>query len=414
MLHLLNRYTTESVTSGHPDKVCDQISDAILDACLEQDPRSRVAVETFGSHGTLMIGGEVTTKAHVNYKKIAEKVYRDIGYTEKLNILSRVAEQSPDIAMGVDKEGAGDQGIMYGYATNETKEMLPQGVVLAHALARRLEKLRREKKLKWLKPDGKTQVTISKGKVITGLTSTQHAKNVSQEEIREALIKHLFTPILGSVKYIEILVNPTGKFEIGGFTADAGLTGRKIIVDTYGGLIPHGGGCFSGKDPSKVDRSAAYMCRFVAKNLVANGYGKKVIVSVAYAIGRAEPVMVEAFVNKGNKKTFSLPPTCHNRPPQSPPSDLPTNGRIRPLWCCRSLVGEDHQDIKSVDISARCDTISPARSCLAGPCLNIIAFKGSTPKWRTVAKSPYSPRAPAQQSKRLPISLIRLCATSWA
>ena len=303
MLHLLNRYTTESVTSGHPDKVCDQISDAILDACLEQDPRSRVAVETFGSHGTLMIGGEVTTKAHVNYKKIAEKVYRDIGYTEKLNILSRVAEQSPDIAMGVDKEGAGDQGIMYGYATNETKEMLPQGVVLAHALARRLEKLRREKKLKWLKPDGKTQVTISRGKVITALTSTQHAKNVSQEEIREALIKHLFSPILGSTKFIEILVNPTGKFEIGGFAADAGLTGRKIMVDTYGGLIPHGGGCFSGKDPSKVDRSAAYMCRFVAKNLVANGYGKKVLVSVAYAIGRAEPVMVEAFNDNGKNLT---------------------------------------------------------------------------------------------------------------
>ena len=303
MLHLLNRYTTESVTAGHPDKVCDQISDAILDACIEQDPRSRVAVETFGSHGTLMIGGEVTTKARVNYKKIAEEVYRSIGYTEKLNILMKVAQQSPDIAMGVDKEGAGDQGIMYGYATNETKEMLPLGVVLSHALARRLEKLRREKKLKWLKPDGKTQGTISKGKVLTALTSTQHAKNVSQEEIREGLIKHLFTPILGSVKHIEILVNPTGKFEIGGFAAGAGLTGRKVMVDTYGGLIPHGGGCFSGKDPSKVDRSAAYMCRFVAKNLVANGYGKKVLVSVAYAIGRAEPVMVEAFNEKGKNLT---------------------------------------------------------------------------------------------------------------
>ena len=303
MLHLLNRYTTESVTCGHPDKVCDQISDAILDACLEQDPMSRVAVETFGSHGTLMIGGEVTTKARINYKKIAERVYGDIGYTEKLDIIIRVAQQSPDIAMGVDREGAGDQGIMYGYATNETKEMLPQGVVLAHALARRLEKLRRDKKLKWLKPDGKTQVTISKGKVITALSSTQHAKNVSQEEIRKGLIKHLFTPVLGSVKSIEILVNPTGKFEIGGFTADAGLTGRKIMVDTYGGLIPHGGGCFSGKDPSKVDRSAAYMCRYVAKNLVANGYGKKVLVSVAYAIGRAEPVMVEAFNDNGKDLT---------------------------------------------------------------------------------------------------------------
>jgi len=303
MFHLLDRYTTESVTSGHPDKVCDQISDAILDACLKQDPRSRVAVETFGSHGTLVIGGEVTTKAKVNYKKVAEQVYRSIGYTEKLKILDCVAQQSPDIAMGVDKEGAGDQGIMYGYATDETKEMLPLGVVLSHALARRLEKLRRDKKLKWLKPDGKTQVTISKGRVITALASTQHAKNVRQEDIREDLIKHLFKPILGSLDKIEILVNPTGKFEVGGFYADAGLTGRKIMVDTYGGLIPHGGGCFSGKDATKVDRSAAYMCRFVAKNLVANGYGKNVLVTVAYAIGRADPVMVEAFNEKGKNLT---------------------------------------------------------------------------------------------------------------
>ena len=303
MFHLMSRYTTESVTAGHPDKVCDQISDAILDACLTEDPKARVAVECLGSHGTLLIGGEVTTRAHVNYKRIAERVYRDIGYTEKLNILEKIAKQSPDIALGVDKDGAGDQGIMYGYATDETKEMLPRGVVLAHALARHLEHLRRSKKLKWLKPDGKTQVTIENGTILTALTSTQHAKNISQEEIRRELIKHLFTPVLGSTKYIEILVNPTGKFEIGGFAADAGLTGRKIMVDTYGGLISHGGGCFSGKDPSKVDRSAAYMCRFVAKNLVANGYGKRILVSVAYAIGRAEPVMVEAFNEKGKNLT---------------------------------------------------------------------------------------------------------------
>ena len=299
MIHLLGRYTTESVTSGHPDKVCDQISDAILDACLEQDPKSRVAVETFGSHGTLMIGGEVTTNAKVDMTKIAADVYKSIGYTEKLKILNTVAKQSQNIAQGVDTGGAGDQGIMYGYATNETKEMLPLGVVLSHALARRLEKLRREETLPWIKPDGKTQVTIEKGKVLTALTSTQHAKNVSQEEIRKELIKHLFTPVLGSVKGVEILVNPTGKFEVGGFAADAGLTGRKIMVDTYGGLLPHGGGAFSGKDATKVDRSAAYMCRYVAKNLVANGYGKKVLVSVAYAIGRVEPVMVEAFNDKG-------------------------------------------------------------------------------------------------------------------
>ncbi len=303
MFHLLERYTVESVTSGHPDKVCDQISDAILDAALKQDPRSRAGIETFGSHGTLMIGGEIRTNAKLDYKKIAAKVYREIGYTEKLKILDTVAQQSNDIAMGVDTGGAGDQGIMYGYATDETKEMLPLGVVLAHKLARRLEELRRSKKLPWAKPDGKTQVTISNGKVLTALCSTQHDKKVTQAKIREDLIKHLFTPVLGTLKDIEILVNPTGQFIQGGFYADAGLTGRKIQVDTYGGLLPHGGGAFSGKDSTKVDRSAAYMCRFVAKNLVANGYAKKALVSVAYAIGRIEPVMIEAFNEKGQNLT---------------------------------------------------------------------------------------------------------------
>ncbi len=299
MFHLLKYYTTESVTAGHPDKVCDQISDAILDACLAQDPKSRVAVETFGSHGTLMMGGEVTTNAKVDYKAIADKVYRDIGYTDPLDILVKIVQQSGDIAMGVDTGGAGDQGIMYGYATNETKEMLPLGVVLAHALARRLEAIRRDGTLKFLRPDGKTQVTIKDGKVITALTSTQHAEEASQEEIRTGLIQHLFTPVLGSLEGVEVLVNPTGKFVLGGFAADAGLTGRKIMVDTYGGLMPHGGGAFSGKDATKVDRSAAYMCRFAAKNLVANGYGTKVLVTVAYAIGRVDPVMVEAFDESG-------------------------------------------------------------------------------------------------------------------
>ncbi len=299
MFHLLERYTTESVTSGHPDKVCDQISDAILDACLTQDPLSRVAVESFGSHGTLMLGGEVKTKAEIDAEKIAREVYASIGYTDDLKVLNTIALQSPDIAQGVDTGGAGDQGIMYGYATNETEEYLPLGVVRAHALARRLEQLRRDGTLPWAKPDGKTQVTIDKDVVLTALTSTQHAEEVSQEEIRASLIEHLFTPILGSIDNIEILVNPTGKFVLGGFTADAGLTGRKIIVDTYGGVAPHGGGAFSGKDATKVDRSAAYMCRLVAKNLVANGYGKKAVVSVAYAIGRAEPVMVEAYNDEG-------------------------------------------------------------------------------------------------------------------
>lgn len=303
MFHSLSRYTTESVTSGHPDKVCDQISDAILDACLAQDPKSRVAVESFGSHGTLMLGGELTTTAQIDPEAIARQVYKDIGYTDELKVLNTIVTQSPDISQGVDTGGAGDQGIMYGFATDETKEMLPLGVVLSHALARKLEAVRRDGTLAWVKPDGKTQVTIDDGAVITALISTQHAEEVSQDEIRASLIKDVFTPVLGDVSGIEILVNPTGKFVLGGFAADAGLTGRKIMVDTYGGLMPHGGGAFSGKDSTKVDRSAAYMCRFAAKNLVANGHAKKALVSVAYAIGRVEPVMVEAFDEEGKNLT---------------------------------------------------------------------------------------------------------------
>ncbi len=299
MFHLLEYYTTESVTSGHPDKVCDQISDAILDAALAGDPMSRVAIEVVGSHGAMLIAGEIKTNADIDFEKIARKVYTEIGYPDNLEIAVRVARQSGDIAQGVDTGGAGDQGIMYGYATDETKEMLPQGVVLAHALARRLEALRRANTLAWLRPDGKTQVTIKNGKVVTALTSTQHAEDASLDEIRAGLREHLFAPVLGDLAGMEILVNPTGRFVQGGFEADAGLTGRKIMVDSYGGLMPHGGGAFSGKDATKVDRSAAYMARFAAKNLVANGYAKKALVSVAYAIGKVEPVMVEAFDGEG-------------------------------------------------------------------------------------------------------------------
>lgn len=303
MFHSLERYTTESVTAGHPDKVCDQMSDAILDAMLEQDPMSRAGVECFGSHGTLMIGGEVKTKAKIDFEQIARQVYKDIGYNDELEVFVRVAQQSPDIAQGVDTGGAGDQGIMYGFATDETKEMLPLGVVLSHALARRLEAIRRDDTLSWLLPDGKTQVTIDSGKVMTALSSAQHTEEVELDEVRAGLTEHLFKPVLGDISNIEILVNPTGRFVQGGFMADAGLTGRKIQVDTYGGLMPHGGGCLSGKEGMKVDRSAAYMCRFAAKNLVANGYAKKALVSVAYAIGRAEPVMIEAFDDSGKNLT---------------------------------------------------------------------------------------------------------------
>jgi S-adenosylmethionine synthetase len=294
-------YTVESVTSGHPDKVCDQISDRILDAYLIEDPMSRVAIESFGSHGLLVIGGEVTSRAqHVDIERLAWETYRDIGYSEDPEIIVHVATQSPDIAQGVDTGGAGDQGIMYGYATNETPEFLPRAVVLAHALARGLERLRQSGDVSWLGPDGKTQVSMNNGHISSILVSTQHDPTISLDEIRETLIAKLIAPLVGDLSGIEILVNPTGLFTIGGFAADAGLTGRKIMVDTYGGLIPHGGGAFSGKDATKVDRSAAYMCRFVAKNLVAHGVATSCLVSVAYAIGRAEPVMVYAADENGD------------------------------------------------------------------------------------------------------------------
>lgn len=299
-------YTVESVTSGHPDKICDQISDAILDECLRQDPKSRVAMETFGAHGLLVLGGELTTNADVDFEAVARRVYREIGHPDELKIITNIVKQSSDIAQGVDTGGAGDQGIMYGYATDETPEFLPRGIVLVHKLTKGLEDLRKSGAISWLKPDGKAQVTLRNDRVATVLVSAQHDESISHEEIRDTLMEELIKPALLTLKPHDsnfILVNPTGKFVSGGFYADTGLTGRKIMVDTYGGLVPHGGGAFSGKDPTKVDRSAAYMCRFVAKNLVANGLAKKALVSVSYAIGRAEPLMVEAINEKGESLT---------------------------------------------------------------------------------------------------------------
>ncbi|MDZ4260054.1 MAG: methionine adenosyltransferase [Candidatus Sungbacteria bacterium] len=252
-------YTVESVTSGHPDKICDQISDAILDECLRQDSKSRVAIEVFGGHGLLLIGGELTTRAQVDFVPLARRIYRDIGHTDELEIITRVVQQSPDIAQGVDTGGAGA----------------------------------------WLHPDGKAQVTIQNGALRAVLVSCQHDENITQQEIRTTLIDKLIVPLIGDISSVEVLVNPTGKFVQGGFEADTGLTGRKIMVDTYGGLIPHGGGAFSGKDATKVDRSAAYMARFAAKNIVVKGLANTCLVSVAYAIGRAEPLMVEAVNEKG-------------------------------------------------------------------------------------------------------------------
>ena len=300
-------YTVESVTIGHPDKVCDQISDAILDAYLEQDPNARVAVEVLGSHGTLTIGGEITSSADVDIEAVARKTYRDIGYEDSFKTFVTIAKQSQDIAKGVDTGGAGDQGIMYGFATNETKEMLPKGFMLARRLTERLEQLREEAPgFTWLKPDGKSQVTIKEGSVTTVLVSTQHEESHPHEKIIETLTRDCIRPVVDKVAEYEILINPTGNFSIGGFTADAGMTGRKIMVDTYGGLVPHGGGCFSGKDPTKVDRSGAYMARFAAKALVSQGRGREVLVSVAYAIGKAEPLMVTAMNENGEDLSDAL------------------------------------------------------------------------------------------------------------
>ena len=304
MFYNPKNHTVESVTSGHPDKMCDQISDAILDECLKQDSKSRVAIETFGSHGVLMIGGEITSNAKVDFEEIARNIYREIGYHDNLEIITNVVKQSPDIALGVNPGGAGDQGIMYGYATNKEPEFLPLTIVRVHQLAAGLGKLRKNNRdFQWLKPDGKTQITAEDGKIKTILVSCQHDEKIEQSEIRELIIEQLIKPIIGDISGIKILVNPTGKFVQGGFIADTGLTGRKIMVDTYCGLVPHGGGCFSGKDPTKVDRSGAYMARFAAKNIVAKGIAKKCLVAVAYAIGETKPLMIEATDENGKSLT---------------------------------------------------------------------------------------------------------------
>jgi len=307
--------TVESVTEGHPDKVCDQIADAILDAYLTRDPLSRVAIEVFGSHGAVMIGGEVTSEAEVDPAQVARAVYKEVGYDDDIEVFTNIEEQSADIARGVDTGGAGDQGIMYGYATAETPEFLPAPVVFAHRLAWGLGNLRRHHpEFAWLRPDGKTQVTIDGDRITAIVVSTQHAKGTDQQKIREQLVERLIVPVVGSVDRAEVLINPTGSFEIGGFNADTGLTGRKIMVDTYGGIIPHGGGAFSGKDPSKVDRSGAYMARFAAKNIVANGVAKNCLVTVAYAIGREEPVMLVAKAGDGRDLSAYLRENFDFRP----------------------------------------------------------------------------------------------------
>ena len=307
-----DEYTVEAVTPGHPDKVCDQIADAILDAYLEADPASRVAVEVMGSHGVLTIGGEVSSSADIDVQSLALAVYQDIGYDDELSVRVEMAKQSPEIATGIAGGGAGDQGIMYGYATGETEQMLPQGVVLAHTITGSLTKLRDE--LDWLAPDGKAQVTMRDGALDTVLVSVQHSDAIGAKAVAEMLERDVLAELLGLTDSTNIIVNPAGDWTVGGFLADAGVTGRKIMVDTYGGLIMHGGGAFSGKDPTKVDRSAAYMARFAAKNLVAQGLGGEVLVSVAYAIGMSEPLMLRAENERGEDISEALTQQFDFRP----------------------------------------------------------------------------------------------------
>jgi S-adenosylmethionine synthetase len=314
-------FTSESVTEGHPDKLADRISDSILDAFLEQDPKSRVAAETLVTKGLVMVAGEVTTRAeYVNVREVARRAVTEVGYTrakygfdaESVAVLTTIDEQSAEIAGGVNQSwewrhgdrdplsvrGAGDQGLMFGYAIDETPELMPMPLVLAHRITRKLAELRKNGTLEYLRPDGKSQVTLEYDdaqavRLETVVISTQHAEDVTQEQIQDDLIRHVILPLVPdgvSHDGMNIYINPSGSFSFGGPGADTGLTGRKIIVDTYGGAIPHGGGAFSGKDPTKVDRSAAYYARFMAKNIVAAGLARKAVVEVAYAIGKAHPV----------------------------------------------------------------------------------------------------------------------------
>ncbi len=373
-------FTSESVTEGHPDKICDQISDAILDAILEQDPMGRVACETTVSTGLVHIMGEISTSCYVDIPKITREVIREIGYDrakygfdcDTCGIITNIDEQSGDIALGVDKalenktgeeeqmqNGAGDQGMMFGYACDETQELMPLAVSLAHKLAKRLAAVRKSGELSYLRPDGKTQVTIEYDedrrpvRVDTVVISTQHAPETETEQIRRDMIERVIKPTVPAglldekTKY---LINPTGRFVIGGPQGDSGLTGRKIIVDTYGGSAPHGGGAFSGKDPTKVDRSAAYAARYVAKNVVAAGLASRCQVELAYAIGVASPVsvLVETFgtgkvadreLEKAVQKVFDLRPSAIIR-------DLDLR---RPIY--RQLAAYGHMGREDLDVS---------------------------------------------------------------
>ena len=336
-------FTSESVGEGHPDKLCDQISDGILDACLKDDPESRVACECFSTTGMVLVGGEITTNTYVDVQQVAREIAREIGYTraeygldcDSMAVLNTIHNQSPDISQGVSgtglykgEQGAGDQGLMFGFACNETASLMPAPIMLAHKILLKATELRKNGAIKWLRPDAKSQVTIeyedyTPKRIDTVVVSHQHDDNISYEEIKNTIISEIINPVLAEENFdqkdIKYYINPTGRFVIGGPHGDTGLTGRKIIVDTYGGMGRHGGGAFSGKDPSKVDRSAAYMARYIAKNIVASGVCTRCEVQLAYAIGVPFPVSVmvntfgtgavpEAQIEKAVKELFNLTP----------------------------------------------------------------------------------------------------------
>lgn len=349
-------FTSESVTEGHPDKICDRISDTILDAVLRDDPKGRVACETFVTTGLCIVGGEITTETYVDVPTLTRETIHDIGYTdphagfhwENVAVITSIDRQSPDIALGVDRDGAGDQGLMFGFACEETEVLMPLPIILAHRLVMRLSEVRKSGILKWLRPDGKSQVTVEYEngvpiRIDTIVISANHSPDVEMEELRPEIQKHIIEPIIPANLRDDNTtyhINPTGRFVLGGPVADTGLTGRKIIVDTYGGYARHGGGCFSGKDATKVDRSASYMARYIAKNIVASKLAKKCEIQLAYAIGVADPVSISVDTfGTGKIKDAELVKLVRKHFPLTPKGMISHLGLTRPIFAKTSSYG---------------------------------------------------------------------------